>query len=114
MLQQDLAECSQSVIKHEGTGRRPVLDVPAVYITYLGRDLLSPEARASIRDAWRTTRQLRGDAENHWAMYYTSLYLMSELYPTTTRSGIRASPSEENRAEAKAYLIKWMNLTTTI
>lgn len=116
VLQQDLAECSQSVIKsmkEPGTG--PFWMFPTVCVAYLGRDLLSPEARASIRDAWRTTRQLRGDTENHWAMYYTSLYLMSELYPNEPATEwYTGKSSEENRAEAKAYLIEWMNLTTTI
>ena len=54
---------------------------PAVSVAFAGRDKLSPEARAALRDVWRTTRQQRGDTENHWAMYYTSLYLMAQLWP---------------------------------
>jgi len=88
---------------------------PTVCIAYLGRDRLTPEALASIRTAWRTTRQLRGDTENHWAMYYLSLYLMAELYPDepadTWYSG---KSSAENLAEARSYLIHWMDLTTTV
>ncbi len=80
-LGQDLENCSLSVInamKDPGTG--PFWMFPSVCVAYLGRDSLTPEAQAAIRDVWRTTRQLRGDTENHWVMYYASLYLMSELY----------------------------------
>ena len=88
---------------------------PAVCVAYAGRDQLSPEAKAAIRDAWRTTRQVRGDTENHWAMYYTSLYLMSELYPNEpAESWYSGKSSEENLAEARGYLIHWMDLTTTV
>jgi hypothetical protein len=86
--------CSQRVIemmKDPGTG--PFWMFPAVCVAYTGRDKLTPEARAAIRDAWRTTRQLRGDTENHWVMYYASLYLMAELYPNEpAETGIPANP----------------------
>ena len=52
-----------------------------VAVSYLGREKLSPEAHAAIRDAWRRYMPLRGDTENHWVMYYTSLYLMAQLWP---------------------------------
>ncbi len=113
---EDLPGCSQRVIAlmaEPGTG--PFWMFPTVCIAYLGRDRLTPEALASIRTAWRTTRQLRGDTENHWAMYYLSLYLMAELYPDepadTWYSG---KSSAENLAEARSYLIHWMDLTTTV
>jgi len=115
-LGQDAEDCSRSVIeimKDPGTG--PFWMFPAVAVAFLGRDQLSPEARAAIRDVWRTTRQLRGDTENHWVMYYMSLYLMSELYPNEpAESWYNGRTSEENLAEAKAYLIDWMNVTTTV
>jgi hypothetical protein len=48
---------------------------------------------------WRTYFPMRGDTENHWAMYYASLYLMAELYPDdpgdtwfTARAPRRISP----------------------
>ena len=74
--------CSEQVIrlmKAPGTG--PFWMFPVVCVTYVGRDQLSPEAKKAMRDMWRTTYQIRGDTENHWAMYYISLYLMSEYYP---------------------------------
>lgn len=108
-------DCSKQVIeamKDPGTG--PFWMFPAVCVAYAGRDKLSPEARAAIRDAWRNTRQLRGDTENHWAMYYTSLYLMAELYPgEPAESWYSGKTSEENLAEARDYLIYWMDLSTS-
>jgi hypothetical protein len=88
---------------------------PWIEIAYLGRDKLSPEAQGAIREAWRTYMPMRGDTENHWAMYYTSLYLAAELWPN--EAGDRwftGKSSTENLQEARAYLVHWMNLTTTI
>lgn len=88
---------------------------PWTAISYLGRDQLTPEAKKAIREAWRTYFPMRGDTENHWAMYYTSLYLMSELYPNDPPSAwFNGKSSAENRAEARDYLIHWMDLATTI
>ncbi len=113
---EDADLCSRSVIelmKDPGTG--PFWMFPAVSVAYLGRDQLSPEARKSIRDAWRKVMQVRGDTENHWAMYYTSLYLMSELYPNEPAdSWYSGKSSAENLAESREYLIHWMDLATTV
>ena len=113
---EDIDACSARVIelmKEPGTG--PFWMFPAVCVAYTGRDLLSPEARAAIRRAWRTTMQLRGDTENHWAMYYTSLYLMADLYPNEpAETWYTGKSSAENLAEARDYLIHWMDLTTTV
>ena len=88
---------------------------PWTAISFLGRDQLTPEAKAAIRGQWRTYFPMRGDTENHWAMYYTSLYLMTELYPDDPAgSWFNGKSSAENRAEAKAYLLHWMDLATTI
>ncbi len=115
-LRQDPEWCSQSVIaamKEPGSG--PFWMFPTTCIAYLGRDQLSPEARRSIREAWRTTMQLRGDTENHWAMYYVSLYLMAELYPDEpAESWYSGKSSAENLAEAREYLVHWMDLATTV
>lgn len=112
----DLPGCSQRVIdlmKEPGTG--PFWMFPSVCVAYLGRDRLSPEAQASIRTAWRTTRQARGDTENHFAMYYLSLYLMAELYPDEpAETWYTGRSSAENLAEARSYLVHWMDLTTSV
>ncbi|MBE35691.1 MAG: hypothetical protein CMI16_09090 [Opitutaceae bacterium] len=115
-LGEDLEDCSLSVIevmKDPGTG--PFWMFPNVCVAFLGRDHLTAEAKAAIRETWRTTRQLRGDTENHWVMYYASLLLMSELYPNEPgESWYNGLTSEENLAESKAFLIDWMDMTTKI
>ncbi|HTO04178.1 MAG TPA: hypothetical protein VL069_10780 [Opitutus sp.] len=115
-LREETDRCSRSVIeimKEPGSG--PFWMFPAVSIAFLGRDQLSPEAQQAIRNAWTKTLQVRGDTENHWAMYYASLYLMSELYPNEPgASWYTGKSSTENLAESRDYLIHWMDLTTTI
>ncbi|ACB76187.1 hypothetical protein [Opitutus terrae] len=113
---EDADLCSRSVIELMKTpGSGPFWMFPVVGVAYLGRDQLSPEARQSIREAWRRGMQMRGDTENHWVMYYTSLYLMAELYPDEPAdSWYTGKSSAENLAEARGYLLDWMNLATTI
>ena len=113
---EDSAAVSRAVIeymKDPGTG--PFWMFPVTAMALLGQDQLTPEAKLAIRDAWRTTYQVRGDTENHWAMYYISLYLMAELYPNEPASSwYTGKSSEENVAEARAYILHWIDLTTTI
>jgi hypothetical protein len=113
---EDADLCSRSVIAQMNEpGSGPFWMFPAVCVAYLGRDQLSAEARQAIRTAWSSQMQLRGDTENHWAMYYTSLYLMAELYPNEPASSwYSGKSSAENLAESRAYLIHWMDLATTI
>lgn len=113
---EDADLCSRSVIEFMKTpGSGPFWMFPVVNVAYLGRDQLSPEAKKAIRDAWRSGMQIRGDTENHWVMYYTSLYLMSELYPGEPASGwYTGKSSAENLAEARAFLLDWMDLATTV
>ncbi|WP_146180214.1 hypothetical protein [Opitutus sp. ER46] len=113
---EDAAWCSAQVVE---LMKAPSGDMfwmfPCVSIAYLGRDQLTPEAKAAMRRAWREYMPLRGDTENHWAMYYTSLYLMAELWPNEPgETWFSGKSSAENLAEAKAYLISWMDLATTV
>ena len=86
---------------------------PVTAIAYLDRGQLSDKARKALRDAWRTYSPYRGDTENHWLLYYTSLYLMAQLYPgepgDTWFSG---KSSEENFREAERWIEHWVRLTT--
>ena len=113
---QDIDLCNQRVLemmKDPGTG--PFWMFPATCVAYAGRDKLSPEARAAIRDAWRTTRQLRGDTENHWAMYHIAFYMMAELYPDDpAEAWFNGKSSAENLAETREWIIHWMDTTTTV
>src|SRR5688572_16343304 len=115
-LGQDLDVCSQRVIelmKDPGTG--PFWMFPCVGVSFAGRERLTTEARQSIRKAWQTTRQIRGDTENHFVMYYASLYLMSQLYANEPgETWYTGKSSEENLVEARGFLLNWMDLTTTV
>ncbi len=88
---------------------------PFVTAYFAGKDDLPVEYRRSLRDLWRTYMPYRGDTENHWVLYYATLYLMSEEHPG--ESGERwytGKSSEENLEEARSFLEHWIDLTTTI
>lgn len=115
-LRQDAEVCSAQLIELLKT---PAGDMfwmfPVTAVSYLGRDQLTPAAKTAVREAWRTYMPLRGDTENHWAMYYTSLYLMAQLWPGEAGDRwFNGKSSQENFTEARDYLIHWMTLATTI
>jgi hypothetical protein len=88
---------------------------PVTCISYLGRDQLTTEAKAAVREAWRTYFPLRGDTENHWVMYYSTMYLMAQLWPGEPgERWFNGKSSAEITAESRAWLLHWMDLTTTI
>jgi hypothetical protein len=83
---------------------------PVVTLMFEGRDRLPDRLMAGLRDQWRTYMPYRGDTENHWVLYYASMFLMSEAYPDD--SGERwftGKSSEENRQEAvsSGCIIGW-------
>lgn len=113
---EDAALCSERLVE---LMKKPTGDMfwmfPVTCISYLGRDQLTPAAKAAIREAWRTYFPLRGDTENHWVMYYTSVYLMAQLWPDEPgERWFNGKSSEELFDEARAFLLHWMELTTTI
>lgn len=116
MRGEEIEACNRRVIElMETPGTGPFWMFPTTMVAYAGRDKLSAEARGAIRDAWRTTRQLRGDTENHWVMYHTSMYLMAQLYPDEPGSEWwNGLSSSENLEEGKGWLLDWMNISTTI
>jgi hypothetical protein len=80
-----------------------------------GKDKMSPETRAIVRNAWKIYAPYRGDTENHWAMYYSTLYLAAEQWPGLPGSEwFNGKSSQENLEEAREYLIHWIRITTTI
>ncbi len=88
---------------------------PFVTVMYNDRGTFPESTRRKMRELWRSYTPYRGDTENHWALYYTSLYLAAQRYPgepdTTWFTG---KSSQENMEEARSYLISWMDLTTSI
>lgn len=87
---------------------------PMTLVNFVGRDVLPSDYKNRLRDMWRTYRPYRGDTENHWAMYYTSLYLMSQLRSDLPgEQWFNGKSSTENRQEARRYLLHWMDRTTS-
>ena len=88
---------------------------PFITVTFVGKSRLPDEMKQKMRDLWRTYTPYRGDTENHWAMYYTALYLITQMYPNEPgETWYNGRSSEENFKEAEEYLISWMDLTTTL
>jgi hypothetical protein len=80
-----------------------------------GKDKMGPAAKEAVRNAWKTYAPYRGDTENHWAMYHASLYLAAEQWPGLPGSEwYNGKSSDENLADARGYLLHWMEITTTI
>ncbi len=115
-LREDAAACSARLVE---LMKAPSGDMfwmfPVTGISYLGRDQLTAAAKAAIREAWRTYYPLRGDTENHWVMYYTSMHLMADLWPGEGEDRwFNGKSSAEISAESRAWLLRWMELATTI
>ena len=95
---------------------RPKGDVFWMYATtlvaFLGKDRLGEDRMCRMLALWRTYAPYRGDTENHWLLYYSSLYLMSQLRPGLSGDQwFNGKSSAENHGEAREYLLHWMNLT---
>ncbi len=87
---------------------------PFVTAFFAGEDALPNGYKRRLRDLWRTYMPYRGDTENHWALYYATLYLMTEAFPDDgPETWYSGKSAEENRAEARDYLLRWIDLTTT-
>ncbi|MDB6167248.1 MAG: hypothetical protein JWM88_112 [Verrucomicrobia bacterium] len=88
---------------------------PMVSVMMAGDRNLDARARARIAELWRTYWPSRGDTENHWAMYYSTLYLAAQSYPGAgPEKWFNGKSSAENMAEARSYLEHWISITTSI
>ena len=86
---------------------------PMVLTMHAGAAHLNDDDWAVIRKAWRTYFPYRGDTENHWLMYYASIYLAAEIWPDLPGSEwYNGKSSAENRVEAKEYLLESIRITT--
>jgi hypothetical protein len=80
-----------------------------------GKEQMSAEVRIAVRNAWKTYAPYRGDTENHWCLYYASLYLAAEQWPDLPGTEwFNGKSSAENLDESREYLIHWIRITTTI
>ena len=84
--------------------------------TYMfAKDRMSPEVQAAVRESWKVYAPYRGDTENHWAMYYASLFIAAEQWPDLPGSEwFNGKSSEENRLESSEYIAEWVRIATTI
>jgi hypothetical protein len=87
---------------------------PVTAIAYLDQGQLTDSARLALRKAWKTYMPYRGDTENHFLLYYTSLYLMAQKWPNQPgEMWYSGKSSEENFEEARQWIEGWVKLTTT-
>ncbi len=80
-----------------------------------GEGKLPATSMQKLRDLWRTYHFFRGDTENHHVIYYTSLYIVSEMYiDDGPEMWFNGRSARENLDDAVSYLRDWVRLTTTI
>lgn len=114
-LHEDPALCSRSLEELLAAG--PTSDMfwmfPVTAIAYLDQGQLTDSSRQALRRSFQTYMPYRGDTENHWLVYYTSLYLMAQLWPNQDGSHwYTGKSSEENLKEAAGWIDSWVRLTT--
>jgi len=87
---------------------------PVTAIAYLDQGQLTDSARQALHRAWKNYMPYRGDTENHFLLYYTTLYLMAQLWPNEPGDAwYSGKSSEENFEEARQWIDNWIKLTTT-
>ncbi len=85
----------------------------ATYL-YLQQEL--PDSLAKkFREVYHRRTIYRGDTENHWAMYYTGILLASQTWPDEPAAfWFNGKSSQENWQEAHEYLLRWIQITSTV
>lgn len=114
-LKEDPEWCSRRLIEILKAG--PSGDMfwmfPVTAVAYLDNGQLTAEARRALRDSWRTYMPFRGDTENHWLLYYTTLYLMTQKYPNEPgEAWFNGKSSAENFRESEEWIKWWVDMTT--
>jgi hypothetical protein len=114
-LREDPAWCSKRLLEllAEGPSGDMFWMYPVTAVAYNDRGQLTPDARQALRRAWKTYMPYRGDTENHWLLYYTSLYLAAQMWPEEPGSTwFTGKSSETNLKEAGEWIESWVRLTT--
>lgn len=79
---------------------------------FSARKELPTAYKKKIKECWKKFTPYRGDTENHFLMYYGSLYLMSQEWPKQPASGwFMHRSSSEIHKEAEEYLSHWIDRT---
>lgn len=87
---------------------------PMAALMMAGERGFDDATRARIAELWKIYWPNRGDTENHWAMYYASLYLAAQAYPGAgPEHWFNSKSSAEIMTEARDYLEHWMWVTTS-
>ncbi len=85
---------------------------PATAFYFHSKDLLDARWRERFRQAWKNYTPYRGDTENHFLMYYSSILLFAQEWPDLPGSEwFNGKSSRENYAEAYEYLNHWIDET---
>lgn len=79
------------------------------------RTELPDRYKVKIRECWKKFTPYRGDTENHFLMYYGSLYLMSQEWSGLAGSEwFNGKSSEEIHTESREYLRHWIDEISTV
>jgi hypothetical protein len=71
--------------------------------------------RVKIRECWKQFTPYRGDTENHFLMYYGSLYLMSQEWRGLSGAEwFNGKSSDEIHNESREYLRHWIDEISTM
>ncbi len=88
---------------------------PVAAVLLAGDAQLDEANRERFAELWRTYWPSRGDTENHWVMYYASLYLVAQHYAGTgPEHWFNGQSAVENMAESRGWLEHWMKVATTV
>lgn len=79
------------------------------------RTELPDRYKTKIRECWKKFTPYRGDTENHFLMYYGSLYLMSqEWHGLSGAEWFNGKSSDEIHNESREYLRHWIDEISTV
>ena len=79
---------------------------------YATQDILRPQYKERIRWCWKHYTPYRGDTENHFLMYYGTLFLMSQAWPDLPYTEwFMGKSSKAIYKESKEYLDRWIDET---
>lgn len=82
---------------------------------FSAKKILPTAYKKKIRECWKKFTPYRGDTENHFLMYYSSLYLMSQEWPNLPASEwYMHRSSKEIHKESEDYINYWINRTVRL
>ncbi len=82
--------------------------IPVTLVRLVGETALPDHIRKKFQESWAEYTPYRGDTENHWLMYYVSIYLMAQTYRQVESSKwFNGKSTLDNFEEASTYLNHW-------